>query len=378
MKVRFSVVSEFIAELETDTALIEDKLLRVTVCYQPVRDLPRRPALRRGRLCDPEQDRRTQAGLWPDVQPPGGYGTTNSTGTPGGAAASHPRTGGGPLGINHPRRHLGGLKGMTMDDCNRRNRAVWLASNVHSLHHDRLRTAWSHWKPHSGGWPTATISSRSFGTLLTLSALTFSNVADLINKAVRETQYLSIVNQYTPDEFQTFPQLLGLLVACLEHEQTDVLGQLYHRLELHNEQSGQFFTPYPVCLAMAKMLVHDAKHLVHEQEFIRAHEPCVGSGAMVIALAQALKEEGINYPTGPACHSHRSRSHRRAHSLCAMHLAAHPSHHHARRYTARRDVQYLAHTGACDGSLGCEACPRSSPPACTARRTPADTGCTDN
>ena len=46
---------------------------------------------------------------------------------------------------------------------------------------------------------------------------------------------------------------------------------------------------------MAKMLVHDAKHLVEEQEFIRAHEPCVGSGAMVIALAQALREEGINY-----------------------------------------------------------------------------------
>jgi hypothetical protein len=46
---------------------------------------------------------------------------------------------------------------------------------------------------------------------------------------------------------------------------------------------------------MAKMLVHDAKQLVAEQAFIRAHEPCVGSGAMVIALAQALREEGINY-----------------------------------------------------------------------------------
>jgi len=41
--------------------------------------------------------------------------------------------------------------------------------------------------------------------------------------------------------------------------------------------------------------VHDAKHLGEKQEFIRAHEPCVGSGAMVIALAHALREEGINY-----------------------------------------------------------------------------------
>jgi hypothetical protein len=114
-------------------------------------------------------------------------------------------------------------------------------------------------------------------------------------KMPAKAQYLAIVKQYKPETFQTFPALLGMLVACLEQEPTDVLGVLYHRLELHNEQSGQFFTPYPVCQAIAKMLVHDAKHVVAEQEFIRAHEPCVGSGAMVIALAQTLSEEGINY-----------------------------------------------------------------------------------
>jgi hypothetical protein len=134
-----------------------------------------------------------------------------------------------------------------------------------------------------------------FRHFVELSAITFSNAADPINKAAREKHYLTIVAQYQPEEFQKFPPLLGMLVACLEYEPTDVLGVLYHRLELHNHHSGQFFTPYPVCLAMAKMLVHDAKHLVEEQAFIRAHEPCVGSGAMVIALAQALREEEINY-----------------------------------------------------------------------------------
>ena len=135
----------------------------------------------------------------------------------------------------------------------------------------------------------------TFRHFVELSAIAFSNVADPINKNAREAQYLRIVKQYTPEAFQQFPELLGMLVACLEQESTDVLGVLYHRLELHNEQNGQFFTPYPVCQAMAKMLVHDAKHLVEEQEFIRVHEPCVGSGAMAIALAQALREEGINY-----------------------------------------------------------------------------------
>jgi type I restriction-modification system DNA methylase subunit len=134
-----------------------------------------------------------------------------------------------------------------------------------------------------------------FRHFVELSALTCSNAADPLNKAAREAQYLAIVKQYTPEQFQQFPLLLALLVECLEYEQTDVLGTLYQRLEIQKGRAGQFFTPYPVCLAMAKMLVHDAKHLVEEKGYMRAMEPCVGSGAMMIALAQALGEEDINY-----------------------------------------------------------------------------------
>jgi hypothetical protein len=104
-----------------------------------------------------------------------------------------------------------------------------------------------------------------FRHFVELCAITLSNAADPINRPTREKQYLSIVAQYKPEEFQQFPPMLGMLVECMEHEPTDVLGVLYHRLEIHNEQSGQFFTPYSVSVAMAKMLVHDAKHLVEEQ-----------------------------------------------------------------------------------------------------------------
>lgn len=134
-----------------------------------------------------------------------------------------------------------------------------------------------------------------FRHFVEMSALAFSNVADPIQKETREAQYLSIVKQYKSEEVHQFPPLLSLLIECLEQEQSDVLGVLYHRLELHNEQAGQFFTPYHLSLTMARMLLYDAKHLVEEKGFIRAQEPCVGSGSMVIALAQALREEGINY-----------------------------------------------------------------------------------
>src|SRR5437870_2695785 len=40
MKVQFSVVSEFIQELEADKDLIEDQILRMSLLYQQVRDLP--------------------------------------------------------------------------------------------------------------------------------------------------------------------------------------------------------------------------------------------------------------------------------------------------------------------------------------------------
>src|SRR5918912_3665765 len=68
----------------------------------------------------------------------------------------------------------------------------------------------------------------TFRHFVELSAIAFSNVADPINKAAREEQYLSIVKQYKPEVVRKFPELLGMLVACLEQEPTDVLGVLYH------------------------------------------------------------------------------------------------------------------------------------------------------
>src|SRR5262245_33447732 len=83
----------------------------------------------------------------------------------------------------------------------------------------------------------------TFRHFVEASAIAFSNVADPVNKDAREAQYMAIVQQYKPEAFRKFPELLGLLIECLEQETSDVLGVLYHRLELHNEQSGQFFTP---------------------------------------------------------------------------------------------------------------------------------------
>lgn len=95
-----------------------------------------------------------------------------------------------------------------------------------------------------------------------------------------------------------FPQLLAEVVMALEEHFGDVLGRTFHDLELHNKWAGQFFSPDAICQMMAAMTVGDTADLrerIATRGFITAQEPAVGSGAMVIALARAMRDVGINY-----------------------------------------------------------------------------------
>ena len=46
---------------------------------------------------------------------------------------------------------------------------------------------------------------------------------------------------------------------------------------------------------MARMQVDAIKPIVEEKGFVTVQEPCCGSGAMVVALADVMREEDINY-----------------------------------------------------------------------------------
>ncbi|UEM07992.1 N-6 DNA methylase (plasmid) [Skermanella rosea] len=135
-----------------------------------------------------------------------------------------------------------------------------------------------------------------FSDFCEMSALAISNGVDLPQREKREARYLEIVKRYSREEVERFPQMLGELVETLECGPDDVLGKVFHELELHNKYKGQFFTPYHVCRMMAKMtLTDDVRPLIEERGFVTAQEPACGSGAMVIALAHAMRDEGINY-----------------------------------------------------------------------------------
>lgn len=139
---------------------------------------------------------------------------------------------------------------------------------------------------------------RVFADFCEMAAITFSNAVDKAQYDKREERYLQIVKAYERAEVEVFPQILAEVVLALEEHFGDVLGRTFHDLELHNKWAGQFFSPDAICQMMAAMTVGDAADLrerIAARGFITAQEPAVGSGAMVIALARAMREAGINY-----------------------------------------------------------------------------------
>ncbi len=142
-----------------------------------------------------------------------------------------------------------------------------------------------------------------FEDWLAMSAIAISNAVDLIQKDEREKQYSDIVKKYNSKELTKLAECLGMLVMQLDNEYktsgiTDLLGKVFHALNLHNEYHGQFFTPFHICECMGKMTFDgsepSAETTLKEQNYISLLEPCVGSGGLVLGFAKAMEERKHN------------------------------------------------------------------------------------
>ena len=107
-----------------------------------------------------------------------------------------------------------------------------------------------------------------------------------------EAEYLSIIKKYNRTEQHLFPQLLAITVNALEQRFCDFLGDVYMSLDLGNVHQGQFFTPYELSKMMAMMSQPED---YNSREFFTLSEPAVGMGGMIIAYAEVMQENGINY-----------------------------------------------------------------------------------
>lgn len=127
------------------------------------------------------------------------------------------------------------------------------------------------------------------------TALSFRNAVDLRHPVERIRLRLELAADYTHQEQERFDQLLQLIVDALDEQYSDVLGELYQGLDLGNKHLGQFFTPYEVSLLSAKLTLTGVTEHLQRQDFITLGEPACGSGGMIVAAMQVLREEGINF-----------------------------------------------------------------------------------
>lgn len=106
-----------------------------------------------------------------------------------------------------------------------------------------------------------------------------------------EAEYLHIAGRYARDEVEGFARLLGILVALLDAEPRDILGQLYLTLELGNTHTGQFFTPPEVSELMARLTYGETLKTL-DKPFITLSEPACGAGGMVLAFVKIMLSHG--------------------------------------------------------------------------------------
>lgn len=126
------------------------------------------------------------------------------------------------------------------------------------------------------------------------SAITISNQIDSRNYNRREEKYKNIMKKYDKEMrfliCDIFSRLYVLLSSQIEVGFNDYLGELYMMSETSNDKSGQFFTPYHLSKACAKLTVdkNQVEECITTDKIVTMHEPTSGSGGMVLAVADVL------------------------------------------------------------------------------------------
>ena len=137
----------------------------------------------------------------------------------------------------------------------------------------------------------------------------FDQVLDLILYALNkdEEKYMKLVGQMDKRAVDKAAEISGLLIKAFCHDYCiwDYLGEVYIQIGSLSKSKafGQFFTPFHICEMMAKMQFGDIKQLIakakKENRKITVDEPCVGSGAMLLACKKVIIEEaglaGLDY-----------------------------------------------------------------------------------
>lgn len=106
----------------------------------------------------------------------------------------------------------------------------------------------------------------------------------------REKEYMELMKKYGEKERKELVKMFSLLTMTMEYRLSDYLGEVYMKSGCGNKNTGQFFTPYHLSKATANIGIPKEINGI-----LKLNEPSTGGGGMIIAVADILKERGVNY-----------------------------------------------------------------------------------
>lgn len=113
----------------------------------------------------------------------------------------------------------------------------------------------------------------------------------------REDEYLNIIKKYSEDELEIIPKMFAALVEEFNKEKfEDILGNIYEDFDFSSKSKGQFFTPLHICKLMSQITFNKdtAKETIDKQGYISINDPCCGSGRLLLANLDTLKDNNID------------------------------------------------------------------------------------
>lgn len=136
---------------------------------------------------------------------------------------------------------------------------------------------------------------KAFTIFIEMFATFLASDGDPVNSKARKERYQVINDSLSADIRKEYLELIDLVrqnFADNAEAPIDILGKVFHELNLQNEWNGQFFTPNDVARLMA-MLVNPTSG--DENGITSLNEPTCGAGTMIIAAAWAMKNNGEDY-----------------------------------------------------------------------------------
>ena len=134
-------------------------------------------------------------------------------------------------------------------------------------------------------------------TFLEITANSLAAQTDPENAEKRERRYQEMASTMTPELLSSYARMLALLFLTVREyrdDPCDILGGIYHELNLNNEWNGQYFTPDDVCRLMAQITL-PSDELSANDGPITINEPTCGSGTMVIGAIWAMQRKEFDY-----------------------------------------------------------------------------------